>query len=170
LTRATVAARNDVPLEVVRAADAANDRQKRVLGDKIEGHFRRGGGTVSGRTVAVWGLAFKPGTDDVRESASLKIVARLAQEGAAIVAHDPIATENFRKALGGAAPSAVYPARWQDEVADADILLVVTNWPEYQELRAFDLAGKTLFDARRAFAPTHFPGAKYLSIGRQIGS
>jgi UDPglucose 6-dehydrogenase len=155
---------NGLSMRMLNAVLDVNEEQPEQV---IEVLLREPGGLAS-RKVLVLGLAFKPGTDDVRESASLKIVARLAEEGAQIVAHDPIATENFRKALNGAASTAVYCARWQDEVAGADIVIVATSWPEYQALRDFDLKGKVLFDARRAFPPTHFQGATYLSIGRQV--
>lgn len=157
---------NGLPMRLLNAVLDVNEAQP----EQVIEILRREIGVLSGRKALVLGLAFKPGTDDIRESASLKIVARMAQEGAQVVAHDPIAVENFRKGLGDAAPQTVYCERWQDEVAGADILVVATSWPEYQELRDFNLAGKTLFDARRAFPPTHFRGAKYLSIGRQIGS
>jgi UDPglucose 6-dehydrogenase len=153
-----------LPMRVLNAVLDVNEQQP----EQVIEILRRDPGGLSGRKVLVLGLAFKPGTDDVRESASLKIVTRLAEEGAQIVAHDPIAAENFRKALNGGATSVRYCDHWQDEVAGADILIVATSWPEYQDLRAFDLAGKILFDARRAFSPGHFKGATYLSIGRQV--
>jgi len=153
-----------LPMRVLNAVLDVNEQQP----EQVIEILRRDPGGLSGRKVLVLGLAFKPGTDDVRESASLKIVTRLAEEGAQIAAHDPIAAENFRKALNGGATEVRYCDHWQGEVAGADILIVATSWPEYQDLRAFDLAGKILFDARRAFSPGHFKGATYLSIGRQV--
>ena len=73
------AARLDVPLDLVAAADAVNERQKTVLGEKVEEHF----GHVGGRSIAVWGLAFKPGTDDIREAPALTLIDRLLAAGGA---------------------------------------------------------------------------------------
>jgi UDPglucose 6-dehydrogenase/GDP-mannose 6-dehydrogenase len=157
---------NGLPMRMLNAILDVNEGQPEQVIDIL----RRETGGLTGRRVLVLGLAFKPGTDDVRESASLKIVARLADEGAVIVAHDPIATENFRNALNGAAAQTVFCERWQDEVAAADIVIVATAWPEYQALSGLDFSGKILFDARRAFMPSQFQGTKYLSIGRQMGT
>jgi len=130
--------------------------------------LRRKPGAIKGKKVLVLGLAFKPGTDDVRESASLKVVARLAAEGASVTAHDPIATGNFRAALGTDAGATNFVDDWRGQVAQSDIVILATAWPEYQGLTDHDLSGKVLFDARRAFRPSQFGGAEYLTIGRRI--
>ena len=153
-----------VPMRLLGAVLDINEAQPQQVTDILQ----REPGGVAGRKVLVLGLAFKPGTDDVRESASLKIVTQLAAEGAQIVGHDPIALENFRKALGGTNRGISFTTAWRDETRSADIIIVATSWPEYQALRDMDLTGKILFDARRAFSPTTFRGVTYLSIGRRM--
>jgi len=116
----------------------------------------------------VLGLAFKPETDDVRESASLKIVRALTPVARSVTAHDPVARQNFRQALGEDAERVAFVDDWRPSVADADIIVVATAWNEYRDLAAMDLEGKVLFDARRLFQPDASHGARYLSIGRRV--
>jgi len=115
--------------------------------------------------VLVLGLAFKPDTDDVRESASLKIVADLVASGAKVTAHDPIATANFRKFLGPLSEKIAFVCDWEAAVAESAIVIVATRWADYRRLVGMRLGGKTLFDARRLFSSVEVPGAAYLSIG-----
>jgi UDPglucose 6-dehydrogenase/GDP-mannose 6-dehydrogenase len=152
-----------LPMHMLNAVLNVNDVQPEQTIDILQ----RAQPDLKGKRVLVLGLAFKPGTDDVRESASLKIVSRLASEASQVIAHDPIATENFRVALGAAATPVRFIAEWRDEVPNADVIVVATRWPEYQALSEFDLSGKILFDARRAFTPSQFAGAEYLAIGRR---
>jgi UDPglucose 6-dehydrogenase len=125
-------------------------------------------GDLRERRCLLLGLAFKPETDDVRESASLKIVHSLLDRGVEVVAHDPIAAGNFRAALGSRAGQTKFVRDWQDSVADAPIVIIATKWDEYRQLPSFDLRGKTVFDARRMFDPDDLPGARYCAIGRRI--
>ena len=114
------------------------------------------------------GLAFKPGTDDVRESASIKIARALLTRGAKIVAHDPIAADNFKAVLGESAEEINFVSDWRGEIPQADVIIIATKWPEYAELQRMDLSGKVLFDARRMFSPDEFAEARYLTIGRRL--
>lgn len=122
-------------------------------------------GGLKDKRCLVLGLAFKPGTDDVRESASLKIVADLLAGGALVQAHDPIAAENFERAIGASGDGVDYLDDWQAELSETEIVVVATRWPEYGVLSDLNLAGKTVFDARRLFGRDSLDCGKYLSIG-----
>jgi len=156
----------NLPMPVLNAVLNINDAQPNqvieILGRAVP--------NLSTKRVLVLGLSFKPGTDDVRESASLKIVDALASKAHTVVAHDPIAIDNFRDALGRAADTVIFVRSWHDEVAKADVIVVATIWPEYRALADHDLSGKVMFDARRAFLPSQFAGAGYLSIGRRVAT
>lgn len=156
----------DQPLEVVAAVDRANVRQKLVLGQKIERHF---GGTLAGRTVAVWGLAFKPNTDDIREAPALVLIDQLLAAGARVVAHDPVAMPNVRARYGeriGFADS------MYDALANADALAVVTEWhdyrrPDFARVKQA-LREAVVFDGRNVWDPRELRalGFTYYGIGR----
>lgn len=152
-----------LPMRMMNAVLDVNDAQPTQVLDIIERDLP----DLSGKRVLVLGLAFKPGTDDVRESASLKIVDQLVSRGADVVAHDPIAIDHFKKAVGPAGDKVRYVEDWKAEVAPAEVVIVATKWPDYAELTGADLSGKLLFDARRMFPPTETGGAEYLSIGRR---
>ncbi|MBA3727372.1 MAG: UDP-glucose/GDP-mannose dehydrogenase family protein, partial [Armatimonadetes bacterium] len=111
-----------VPLEVLRAVEAANERQKRVLVEKIRSAF---GGKLEGLRIALWGLAFKAGTDDMREAPSLAVVDALLNEGVTICAHDPAALEHARTLLGNRID---YAETNYEALVGADALVVVTDW------------------------------------------
>ena len=153
-----------LPMHMLNAVLNVNEAQPHQIADILDHEL----GELSGRRCLVLGLAFKPETDDVRESASLKIVGSLIDKGAHVVAHDPVANDNFRAALGTAATRIVFADDWRDHAPLADIVIVATKWDEYRKLATFDLQGKVVFDARRMFAPEDFAGAKYLAIGRRI--
>jgi UDPglucose 6-dehydrogenase len=155
--------RLNLPMHMLNAVLDVND----VQAEQVIEILRRAIPGLKAKRALVLGLAFKPGTDDVRESASLKIVGRLAAEAGKVVANDPIAIENFQAALGALAEKITFEPSWRDEIANADIIVVATAWPEYQSLADHDLSGKIVFDARRAFAPDQFAGATYLTIGRR---
>jgi UDPglucose 6-dehydrogenase len=155
-----------VELEVVDAAERANERQKRVLAERVIGHF---GGRLDGVRVAIWGLAFKPETDDIRESPALVLIAELRAAGAAITGYDPAAMPNIAKASGGAIELCrdAYAA-----ATGADALVLVTEW---HELRDPDLARlgrvmrtKVLVDGRNVWSPSDArkAGFTYHGIGR----
>jgi UDPglucose 6-dehydrogenase len=119
----------------------------------------------------LWGLAFKPNTDDMREAPSLDIIAALAARGAAIVAYDPVAMPEARRVFG-AAPHITYAATPTDAVAGADALVVVTEWkefrsPDFDALRA-TLKQPLVFDGRNLYEPAlvRAAGLEYFSIGR----
>lgn len=123
--------------------------------------------TLEGKRVLVLGLAFKPGTDDVRESPSLKIIQGLLLKGAIVFASDPIAVENFKEAMGRRANEVNFVDDWIDCVNQVDVVIVATKWPEYKQLSKIDFNEKVFFDARRMFNPDELKGAIYRSIGRR---
>jgi UDPglucose 6-dehydrogenase len=142
-----------VTLGVLRAVEDGNERQKRVLYDKLARHFD---GKLGGRTVGVWGLAFKAETDDVRESPALVLIEALLGAGATVQAHDPAAIETARHVLGDRVR---YVEHAYDAVAGADALVIVTEWREYRNpdfarlkqalKRALIVDGRNLYEGTR---------------------
>lgn len=123
------------------------------------------GGDLRGRTILLLGLAFKPGTDDVRESAALPIARLLSAGGARVLAHDPVAAANAAAALGEGVVEIV--PDWRAAVDPADAVVVATRWSEYESLADFDaaLAGKVVLDARNMFSEDAFRRATRLHVG-----
>ena len=155
-------------LGVLAAVENANERQKRVLVDKV---IERFGEDLHGRTFALWGLAFKPDTDDMREAPSLVIVRELARRGAQLQVHDPIAMPQARLALAGVRGVA-FAADQKAALAGADALLIATEWREYRS-PDFDfirtaLRQPLIFDGRNLFDPAQVKeqGIEYFAIGR----
>jgi UDPglucose 6-dehydrogenase len=157
---------HDVPLGVVDAVERANERQKKILGERVISHF---GGRLEGKRIALWGLAFKPETDDIRESPALTLIDQLRHAGATLIGYDPAAAENIQVALGGEIELATEPYA---ATANADALVLVTEW---HELRHLDLPrlkklmrGNALFDGRNVWSPSdaRAAGFTYYGIGR----
>src|SRR5581483_10595100 len=164
-----LAREHESPLDVVAAAERANARQKLVLAEKIERHFAAGGGSLDGRVIGVWGLAFKPGTDDVREAPALALIERLLARGAKVVAHDPAAMANARASVGERLLCA--PGMYQ-AAEGADALALVTEWhqfrrPDFRRLCAL-MREPSLFDGRNVWDPDEVRalGFRYHGIGR----
>ncbi len=154
-------------LALVRATEEVNMRQKRVLGAKV---LKRFGASLQGRRIAVWGLAFKPQTDDIRESPALTLIDDLLAAGATVHAHDPQATANVKAVYGDrvAFAEGMYGA-----VEGADALVLVTEWheyrtPDFHRLKQL-MAQAVLFDGRNMWAPDEVRGLgfEYSGIGRQ---
>jgi len=157
-----------VPLDVLQAVEAANERQKRVLFEKLARHFDD---RLRGATVAVWGLAFKAETDDVRDSPALVLVEELLRAGARVQVHDPAAVETARRHFGD---RVTYAAHAYDALAGAAALAVVTEWLEYRN-PDFDrikqlLARPLIVDGRNLYDPERLArlGFTYDSIGRRL--
>ncbi|HEX9279160.1 MAG TPA: UDP-glucose/GDP-mannose dehydrogenase family protein [Gemmatimonadales bacterium] len=159
---------HEVPLDILRTVQAANDRQKRVLFDKLRRHFDD---EVRGRTVAVWGLAFKAETDDVRESPALALVDLLLHDGATVRVHDPAALATARHVLGN---RVTYAEHAYDALAGADALAIVTEWLEYRNpdfARIRQLLRRPLIvDGRNLYEPDRLArlGFTYDSLGRRL--
>ncbi len=146
--------------DLLKAVISVNEAQPHQISELLRTAFE---GKVSGCSILLLGLAFKPGTDDVRESASLKIVEDLNRLGYSITAHDPIASENFQDACKEVPCHLV--SDWRSEILNHDAIVVATVWPEYMELGNEDLAqqleNKILIDARGVFTKGHFPKSTY---------
>lgn len=153
-----------VPMHLLNAVLEVNADQPSQVLALLQRHFD----SLKGRRILLLGLAFKPETDDVRESASRQILAGLLAAGARVTAHDPVAAENARRDWPEMSEVGVV-ADWRPEIDQADAVIVATRWPEYGELRAAGaagrLAGRAVVDARRMFSAADFPGAAYLTIG-----
>ena len=161
-------AEHGVSLNVLKAVQAANERQKHVLVDKVVARF---GEDLSGRTFALWGLAFKPNTDDMRDAPSRVIVAELARRGAALRAYDPVAMEEAARVLG-AVPALKLVSSANDALTGADALLVITEWkefrnPDFDAIKA-SLKQPLVFDGRNLYDPAYLRmlGIEYSGIGR----
>jgi UDPglucose 6-dehydrogenase len=162
---------NGHELKVVDAADRANAAQKHVLGGKIA---RRFGKSLEGRRFAIWGLAFKPNTDDMREAASREIISDLLQAGAAVAIYDPVAMVEARRVLGD--DRAIRYAASPIEACDgADALVIVTEWKEFRspDFPAIKsrLKSPVIFDGRNLYDPAGMAaqGFEYFGIGRGNG-
>jgi UDPglucose 6-dehydrogenase len=159
---------NNYSLEILQAVENVNDRQKQVLSMKIFRHF---GKNLKGKTIALWGLSFKPQTDDMREAPALVIIEQLLEAGATVKAYDPVAMDEARHKLGD---SITYSKDMYDALINADALAIVTEWPEFRvpnyTLMAKLLPKKVIFDGRNIYDPAEMKenGYLYYSIGRQI--
>ncbi len=158
------------PLELLGAVQRTNERQKQLLVDKV---IARLGDNLEGKRFAVWGLAFKPDTDDMREAPSRTIVADLLQRGAHVTAHDPVAMDEARRVFGPH-DRLVYAPTPTDAVEGVDALLIVTEWrafrsPDFERLgRA--MRQRIVFDGRNLFEPEVLAAAgfEYHAIGRRV--
>jgi len=155
-----------VPMGVVEAVEAANERQKRVLGARVIAHF---GGHLKGKRVALWGLAFKPETDDIRESPALVLIEQLLAAGAVVVGYDPEAMPNIRALLGDAITLTADAYKAAD---GADALVLVTEWhelrdPDLDRLKAL-MRTPVLVDGRNVWSrdDARNAGFSYYAIGR----
>jgi len=154
--------------QLLQAVEAVNHRQKEVLFNKISAHFK---GDLSGKTIALWGLAFKPNTDDMREASSRRLMEQLWDAGASVRAYDPVAAEEAARIYGDHADLVIV----DDQMAaldGADALAIVTEWaqfrsPDFGAIKA-KLKQPVVFDGRNIFDPDQVvaAGLTYVSIGR----
>ena len=159
------------PLRVLHAVEEANEAQKSRLVDKITARL---GNDLSGRTFALWGLAFKPNTDDMREAPSRLVIDGLMARGAKIVAYDPVAMHEAQRSIGERA-GIRYATTAAAAVLDADALVIVTEWkefrsPDFEALRTA-LKHPLIFDGRNLYEPSFVrtQGFEYFPIGRMNG-
>ena len=147
-----------------------NDDQKTILFDPMKEHF---GGSLEGIKVAMWGLAFKPETDDIREAPSLYMIEKLLAAGAQIVAFDPEAMDNVKSKIGDVID---YKSREMDALDGADCLLICTEWAAFRTPDFNDMAnrmnGKVIFDGRNLYDKRKMArlGWTYRSIGRPLNT
>jgi UDPglucose 6-dehydrogenase len=160
---------NGITLRVINAVEEANERQKQVLIQKLQQRF---GGNLAGRKFAMWGLAFKPNTDDMREAPSRVILEGLWKLGATVRAYDPVAMHETRRIYGDD-PRLEYADTPMSCLDGADALLIVTEWkvfrsPDFAEIKA-RLGNPIIFDGRNLYEPkvVREAGLEYFPIGRQ---
>lgn len=166
--KALISTMHDVGTDasILEAVEGVNAGQKRLLLDRV---VQRYGGDLAGRTFAVWGLSFKPETDDMREATSLVVVNGLLDRGARIQAHDPEAMEQARRHFGD---RILYTHTNYDALKDADALLILTEWqpyrrPDFERMKGL-LKEPVVFDGRNLFRPERMRdmGFEYSSVGR----
>jgi UDPglucose 6-dehydrogenase len=136
-------------MRILNAVEEVNEAQKEVLFNKVRTHFNN---NLKGKTFALWGLSFKPKTDDMREAPSLVIIEKLLKAGASVVAYDPVAMHEAQRMIGD---TIAYSTDMYDTLNGSDALLIVTEWPEFRS-PDFDEMGKRLnqkviFDGRNIF-------------------
>lgn len=154
-------------LKVITAVEKANEFQKDVIFSKMSSYFNH---DFKGRTIGVWGLSFKPKTDDIRESSALYLIKKLLEAGAAVKAYDPEAMDETRKAVDG---RIIYAGNPYDAVKDADALALMTEWsefhlPDFSKMSEL-MKGKVIFDGRNIYDPAEIRknGFVYFGIGRK---
>lgn len=153
-------------MEVLKAVESVNDRQKEVLFSKIQKHYNN---DLKGKRFGMWGLAFKPSTDDMREAPSLVLIEQLLEAGAIVRAYDPEAMEECRRKIGGRIE---YARNMYDALSRADAMIIVTEWPEFKVPKFTfiekALREKVIFDGRNIYSPEQMQefGYIYYGIGR----
>jgi UDPglucose 6-dehydrogenase len=164
---ASLARENGVTPRLLDAVEDVNLAQKSVISEKIEKFF---GGNLKGRTLAIWGLAFKPRTDDIRDAPALTLIDRMLELGVKLQVHDPAAMENVKARYGNRLMFAAFP---EDALRDADALAIMTEWtefrhPDFDEMRQL-MKSPVIFDGRNLYKPELISAAgfTYHSIGRQ---
>jgi UDPglucose 6-dehydrogenase len=159
------ASQQDYDFRILRAVEEVNSAQKTRLAAKMRSHF----GTLKGRTIAIWGLAFKPRTDDMREAPSIPLIKVLLAEGADVQAYDPEATKVAKGIFGN---KVAFATKNYDALKGADGLAIVTEWsefrrPDFEKMRKL-MRSPVIFDGRNLFEPEQMKqsGFTYYSIGR----
>ncbi len=159
---------NGHKLRILQAVEDVNDDQKEVLAHKVISHFNN---DIKGKTFAMWGLSFKPNTDDMREAPSLVIIEKLLEAGAKVKAYDPVAMPETKRRIGD---SIEYVSEMYEAIIDSDALILMTEWNEFRipNYKILDklLHNKVIFDGRNIYDPDEMKkkGFKYYGIGRKI--
>lgn len=166
LALSSMAKQHGVPPQILDAVHEVNNRQKTVLGEKIIKHFS---GNLKGKTIAIWGLAFKPRTDDIRDAPALVLIDRLLELGATLKVHDPEAMENVKALYGDKLDYFELP---MDALEGVDALAIVTEWgefrnPEFEEMRSL-MKSPVIFDGRNLYKRSQMKahGFTYYCIGK----
>lgn len=159
-----------MPTELLNAVHQVNQRQRDHFIAKIDKHFGQGG--LSGKKVAVWGIAFKPGTDDIREAPSITVMNALLERGATVVAHDPVAHEASQS--HGMMDRIEYCDDMYDLLEGADALIICTDWsefkqPDFEQMKK-SMTSPIIFDGRNLYRPSEMKseGFVYYSVGREV--
>jgi UDPglucose 6-dehydrogenase len=156
-----------VELSILKKVEEVNEKQKKIIVKKIQKHFK---GDLKGRTISLWGLSFKPKTDDVREAPSIVIINELLKLGCKIKVHDPIAMDSMKKILNDGLVE--YYEKNYDALNDADALVIATEWnefrrPDFHEIKK-RMKTPVVFDGRNIYSPAKLKeqGFTYYGIGR----
>lgn len=162
----------DMNLKIVEAVEEVNKEQKRYIVDKILKHFN---GDINGKTFALWGVAFKPNTDDIRETPAIAITEALNKAGAKVKFYDPIASDNFEKLSEAMKYDAMAVSDMYDCLNDCDAMVLVTEWPEFRtpdfNKMADKLNNNLIFDGRNLISLQKIKengSFKYYAIGRKV--
>ena len=159
------ASQHGYDMKVLNAVEEVNETQKNILFEKFVNHFN---GDIKGRKVAIWGLAFKPETDDMREAPSLVLIESLLKAGCKVVGYDPVAIDECKRRIGN---SIEYAENMYDAVIDADAIFHVTEWKEFR-MPSWKIIKKAmskkavLIDGRNVYREDVLEGIKYLNIGK----
>ena len=158
------AEKNGYDMKVLKAVEQVNDKQKNILFEKFNRYFS---GDIEGKKVAIWGLSFKPETDDMREAPSLVLINSLLDNGCEVTVYDPIAMEEAKKILGD---KVIYAKDIYDSVLDAEAIFHVTEWkefrlPNWEVIKRSMKPNPVLFDGRNVFDKNMLEGITYLKIG-----
>lgn len=161
----SVAGDHDMDTRILKSVDNVNQLQKEVLFEKIKRHFD---GELKGKKIGVWGLSFKPGTDDIREAPSVVLINRLLEAGCQILVHDPVAQENVKKEFGDQLD---YCEHHYDAIEGVDALAIVTEWNEFRnpdfKFMKHKMNSPVIFDGRNLYSPGKMSklGFYYSGIG-----
>ncbi len=159
----SVARETGMKLHMLEAVDNVNNQQKNVLFSKIREHFS---GHLEGKKIALWGLAFKPKTDDIREAPALVLIEQLLGAGAEVHVNDPVAIENVKEIFGG---KLTYHTHHYDAVDGADCLAIVTEWNEYRtpdfDYLKHKMKAPVIFDGRNLYNPAKMSKAGFIYSG-----
>ncbi|GAA4303706.1 UDP-glucose/GDP-mannose dehydrogenase family protein [Nibribacter koreensis] len=154
-------------MQILKSVESVNENQKEVLFNKVKNHFK---GDLAGKTFALWGLSFKPKTDDMREAPSLVIINKLLEAGCKVKAYDPVAIKEAHHLIGD---KIKYAKDAYEAVIDVDALLVITEWPEFRapnfEVISRLIKNKVIFDGRNIYEAKELQelGFAYYGIGVQ---
>ncbi len=159
-----IANQNGVKMRILESVEEVNDIQKTVLFDKFLKYFK---GDVKGKRAAVWGLSFKPGTDDMREAPSLVLIKQLQEAGCEVSVYDPVAMQECRRRIGD---SVRYAENIYDCSKDADVIFHVTEWkefriPDWDKIKTSASENLILIDGRNVFSSSNLGSIEYLRIG-----
>ena len=165
---ASVAAEKGMETRILRTVDEVNNLQKNVLFGKIQSHFD---GDLKGRTIAIWGLSFKPRTDDIREAPALVLIDQLLEAGCSVNVHDPVAKENVEAQYGD---KISYFDHHYDACQGVDALAIVTEWNEFRnpdfDYLKVKMKTPAIFDGRNLYSPDKMKkaGFSYSAIGLKV--
>lgn len=160
----------DYQTPLLDSVDEVNEWQKELLGKKISAYFEKRGG-IEGKTIAIWGLSFKPGTDDMREAPSLVLIRRLLEKGAYVRLYDPVAMERAKKVIKPS-PQITWCKSEFEASHGADAIALLTEWKQFRfvdfEKVLVSVKGRAFFDGRNQYAPNEMAnrGFDYFSIGQ----